>query len=85
MFDGLTLDQLTRLRATTQLVGVVDVLVTGEAREDGLEQKADEYVPTVLTGARIGDKRDGHAGQLVGVIQLTVQQQGIAGHLGIAG
>ena len=73
-------DELAHHRITAQPVGVVDVLVAGEAREDRLAQEPGEVVPAVLADARVGD----HAllrnvGQAEGVVQLPVQEQSAVG------
>jgi hypothetical protein len=49
-------NELTHHRIAAKPVGVVDVLVARETREDRLSQEPGETVSTVPAGARIGDQ-----------------------------
>jgi hypothetical protein len=58
-----------------QPLGVVHVLVAGEAAEHGLPQQADQGVPAVLAGARVRQCRARGGGQAKRVVELAVGQQ----------
>lgn len=72
-------DELPHHRITAEPVGIIDVLIACETREDRLSQEAGEKVPTVPAGARIGDQIRGHVGQAKGVIEFAVKQQAAVG------
>ena len=56
-------------------LGVVDVLVAGEAAVDRLSQQAEQPVADVLPTPALGESRHGHRGQAEGVVQLAVGEQ----------
>jgi hypothetical protein len=69
-----------RCRVTARTFGVVHVLVAGKPSEDRLAQKADQQVPAVLAGARIGEGIGTCIGEAQRVIQFPVgEQPGIRG------
>ena len=72
-------DELAHHRIPTEVVGVVDVLVACEAREDRLAQEADEAVATILTGASVGKSHRRHVGQAQSVVEFAVKQQTTVG------
>ena len=72
-------DKLTHHWIAAQPVGVVDVLVTGEAREDRLAQETGKTMPTVPAGAGIGDEPRRHVQQAEGIVEFPVQQQAAVG------
>ena len=65
----------------TQVFGVVHVLVSGEATENGLTQQTDNSMAAVLARARIGERIACHHRQAEHVIEFAIRQQsGIRGH-----
>jgi hypothetical protein len=60
-------------------LGVVDVLVAGEAAVDRLPQEAEQPVADVLPAPALGKSRRGHRGQAAGVIQLAVDEKAAVG------
>ena len=72
-------DKLAHYGIKPKAVGVVDVLVAGEPREERLAEHAREAMPAVLARARIGDEVCGEVGQAEGVIQFPVEQQASVG------
>ena len=78
-FYGPPADELAHHRISAQQVGVVDVLVAGEAREDRLAQQPGEAVPAVTSGARITDQPRRRIGQPEGVVQFAMQEQTVVG------
>ena len=68
-------DDLAHHRVSAQPVGVINVLVAGEPREDRLAQQPGEAVPAVPAGPRIGDEVRRHVRQAEGAVQLPVQEQ----------
>jgi hypothetical protein len=68
-----------------QPVSIVHILVAGQSSEHRLAQQTDQSMPTVLTGARIGQRVGTRAGQAQCVIQLAIRQQpGVGGDRGTA-
>ena len=53
---SLAADDPAHRRIMAQAFGVVHVLVSGEATENGLTQQTDKRMAAVLTGARIGER-----------------------------
>jgi hypothetical protein len=68
-------DKLAHHRIAAEPVRVIDVLVSGKARENGLAQEARETMPSVLSCARITDQTRCHVRQTKGVVQFTMKQQ----------
>ena len=63
-----------------QTIGVVHVLIAGEAAEHRLAEQAGQQVPGVLAAAALGQRRASQIGQAERVVQFTVgQQPGIGG------
>ena len=60
-------------------VGVVDLLVASEARQDRLAQTAREMASAVLAHVRIGNEGRGQVSQVKGVVQFPVRQQAAVG------
>jgi hypothetical protein len=58
-----------------QAFGVVYVLVSGEAAEDGLPQHAHKSVAAILACTCIGDHLARHRGQAKHVVEFPVRQQ----------
>jgi hypothetical protein len=59
----------------TQPFGVVHVLITSQAAEHRLPEQPCQCVPTVLAGARVGERLACHRGQSECVVKLAVCQQ----------
>ncbi len=68
-------DELAHDRIARQPVGVVDVLVSGETREDRLAQETSETMPAITAGARIGNQTGRYLGQTKCVVKFPMQQQ----------
>jgi hypothetical protein len=68
-----------RRRIAGEAVGVVDVLVAGEAAVDRLPQEAEQPVPDVLSAPALGERRRRHGGEAEGVVQLAVGEQAAVG------
>ena len=66
-------------RIMGQALGVVDVLVAGEAAEHGLAQQPGQQVAGVLAAAAFRQDATGQIGQPEGVIQFPVGQQSAIG------
>ena len=73
--NGTTADNPAHRRITTQAVGVVHVLVTTKAAEDGLPEQALHRVLSVLARARINEFIAGHDSQTEGFIEFAIGQQ----------
>lgn len=58
-----------------EAVGVVDILVSGEAAEHRLPELRRQSVAVVLAGPAVGQHLSGHLGQAKGVVQLTEGEQ----------
>ena len=70
-------------RVTGEALGVVDVLVAGEAAVDRLPQQAEQPVPDVPPAPPLGKHRRGRRGQAEGVVELAVgEQAGVGGDPG---
>jgi hypothetical protein len=68
-----------------QASGIIHILVSGEATENGLTQQTDKRMAAVLTGARIGERIACNHRQAEHVIEFAIgQQSGIRGHHGAA-
>ncbi len=65
-------DKLAHHRIAAQSVSVVDVFISSKAREDRLPQEADKSVPSIPTGAHIGDQTRRHVRQSQSVVQFPV-------------
>ena len=59
----------------TQPFGVVHVLITSQAAEHRLTEQPCQCVPTILAGARVGERLACHRGQSECVVKLAVCQQ----------
>ena len=68
-------DNLPHHRIAAQPVGVIDVLISGQARENRLAQEAREAVPSVLASANISKQTRRHVRQAKNIVQFAVQQQ----------
>ena len=68
-------DELMHHRVAAQPVGVIHVLVSGQAREDRLPQETGDPMATVKAGPRIGNKNGRDVSQAGGVIKHPVEQQ----------
>ena len=66
-------------RVAGEPLGVVDVLVAGEAAVDRLPQEAEQPVADVLPAPAFGEGRRGRRGQAEGVVQLAVGEQAAVG------
>lgn len=62
-------------RIPSEPVGIVHVLVSGEAAIDCLAKQTDEAVPAVLAGPAIGQNITHHRGQAQGIVKFTVGEQ----------
>jgi hypothetical protein len=63
----------------TQALGVVDILISGEAAEHRLPQHADQGMATVLTGA-VGENLAGHRTEAERIVEFPVREQaGVGG------
>jgi hypothetical protein len=71
--DGPAAHHPAHRRVAAQPLGILYVLVAGEAAEHGLPQQADQTMPAVLAGARIRQRRA--RGQAQRVVELAVAQQ----------
>ncbi len=58
-----------------QPVGGIDVLASGQPREDRLAQKTRRPMAAILPRARIADQSRRHVRQAEGIIQFPMQQQ----------
>lgn len=58
-----------------QPVGIVDVLVSGEAAEHGLAQQPGQHVTGVLAPATVRQHAGGQVGQTQSVVQFAVGEQ----------
>jgi hypothetical protein len=64
-----------------QSLGIVHVLVSGEATEHGLPQHSDKCLPAVLTGSRIRERFPGHRAEAERIVQFPISEQpSIGGH-----
>ena len=64
-----------------QTFGVVHILVSGKATENGLPQQPDKRMAAILAGARVGERIACHHRQAEHVIEFAIgQQSGIRGH-----
>ena len=79
MLHRTTADKLAHHWIAAQSVGVVDIPLARETREDRLSQEAGETVPTVSAGAWVGDQIRRLVGQAKGVVEFAVEQQAAAG------
>ena len=75
MLDRPSADKLAHHRIAAKTVGVVDILVSGEAREDRLAQETGKTMPAVLSRAQVGNRLCRHVRQTKRVVQFAMQQQ----------
>jgi len=75
MLDRPTADKLPHHRIMAKPVGVVDILASGETRENRLAQKPHEPVTAIPARARIGEHPCRHVHQTEGIVEFTVHQQ----------
>ena len=68
-----TTNELPHHWIATKTVGVVDILASGETREDRLAQEPRESVAAILAGAGIGNRLCRHVRQAEGVIQFAME------------
>ncbi len=68
-------NELAHHRVATKTVGVVNILASGETREDRLTEEPRESVATILAGAGVANRLCRHVHQPEGVIEFPVQQQ----------
>jgi hypothetical protein len=60
--------------------GIIHILVSGEATENGLTQQTDKRMAAVLTGARIGVKQTcGQSGGVSNFMQISLSDCGESG------
>jgi hypothetical protein len=59
----------------TQALGVVHVLVAGEASKDGLPEQPNERMPPVLAGAGVGERFARHGGKPKRVVEFAIGEQ----------
>jgi hypothetical protein len=58
-----------------QPIGVVDILVAGQAAEHGLTQQPGQQVTGVLAAAAVRENTPGQIGQAEGVVEFAIRQQ----------
>jgi type III restriction enzyme len=64
-----------------QSLGIVHVLVSGEATEHGLPQHSDKCLPAVLTGSRIRERFPCHRAEAERVVEFPIgKKPGVRGH-----
>jgi hypothetical protein len=73
--DGLAADDPAHRRIAPETVGVVHVLVAGEAAVDGLAQQIDEAVPAILAGATVGDDIARQRAQPEDLVEFAIGQE----------
>jgi hypothetical protein len=73
--SGLAADNPAHRRIMTQSFGVVDILVSGKAAEDGLPQHSDESMPAILARARISEHLTCQRGQPKRVVKFAIGEQ----------
>ena len=66
-------NELPHHRIAAKTVGVVNILVSGEAREDRLAQEPREPVAAILAGAGIGNRLCRHVHHSEGVNQFAME------------
>ena len=73
---------MSHRRIDAQPLGVVGVLVTGQAAEDRLAKQADHRVPRVLSGSPVVQKPFRRGGQPQHLVEFAIRQQpGVGGDL----
>jgi hypothetical protein len=72
-------DDPAHRRIVPQPLGGVHFLVPSEAPEHRLSQQADESMPAVLAGARVGEHLTGRRGKAESVVELPVREQSRVG------
>lgn len=75
MLERPAADELVHHRVAAEPVGIVDVLIASEAREDRLAQETREAMAPIPARARISDEARRHIRQAERVVQLTMEQQ----------
>ena len=73
--ETLTIGDGAHDRIVREALGVIHVLVSGQAREDRLPQETGDPMATVKAGPRIGNKNGRDVSQAEGVIKHPVEQQ----------
>ena len=68
-------DQIAHDRVTAEPVGIIDVLIASQPREDCLPQQTRKRVTAILAGAVVVQQSGGKIGQAERVIQFPMQQQ----------
>ena len=83
MVSGPTADHGAHRGIDAQALSVVEVLVPGQATEEGLTQESREAVACVPAGPCVVQHVGGRVGELEGVVEFAVgQESGIAGDVG---
>lgn len=75
MLERPATDELAHHRVAAEPLGVVDVLISDQAREDRLAQEPSEAIATVPAGAGIGEQLCRPLRQAEGIVEFPVQQQ----------
>jgi hypothetical protein len=83
MVPGPTADHGAHRGIDAQALGVVEILVAGQAAEEGLSQESHKAVACVPTGPWVVQHVGSRIGELQGVVEFTVaQESGVAGYGG---
>jgi hypothetical protein len=77
---GAATDHDPQRRIAAETLGIIDILVAGQATVDGLAQEGQEAVLGVQPGARVQQAAHGGAGQSEGVVEFAVgKESGVTG------
>ncbi len=79
MLERPATDELAHDRVAAEPVGVIDILASGETRENRLAQKPHDPVTAIPALARIGEHPCRHVHQTEGIVEFTVHQQTAVG------
>ena len=79
-FDRLAADDPPHRGIASETVGVVHILVSGEASIDRLAKQTDDAMPAVLAHPAVGQDMARHCGQPQGIVEFTIgEQSGVGG------